>query len=180
MQEKTKNHLRLSILLVTSLWLTGCAIMDKEECLNANWHNLGRWDALNGEYQLSSRTEACAEHGLKANKEAYVQGVQEGLRGFCTAASGQAHGEKGGNYSRGFCPSNTEAAFLTGYTPAYKKYQFRKKMRDLQLEVNNKKELLNQELSKEKKDISRIKVLRNEIQQLKSEMQTEMYIKALE
>ena len=158
--------------------LAGCAVMDKSECAHANWHEIGKVDGLAGNPMFSVREKACAKHGLGADQSSYERGVQAGLSGFCTAASGRIHGAKGGTYRRGLCPAATESDFLAGYAPAYEKFKFQKKIRELQSQISEKEQLLGQELGKIGKPD--VEGLRQEIKRLKKELQTEMYLRILD
>lgn len=170
--------LRISLFAIF-LGMTGCAVMDKADCTRANWNELGRMDAFSGRNKFSSRAQACQEHGLGADQFSYERGMQAGLIAFCTAASGSAHGQNGGYYSRGFCPSSTEADFLSGYTPAYEKYRFQTRMKNLQSEISNNNYLLSNELAKKDRNHSEIDRLRREIKLLKNDMHMEIYMRAI-
>ncbi|WP_159917511.1 DUF2799 domain-containing protein [Pantoea sp. 18069] len=180
MHKKSRSiFLRISFLFIF-LGMSGCAVMDKSDCMNANWHELGKMDALNGEYVFSSREKACRKHGLGADKSSYDRGMQAGLIGFCTASSGRYHGQNGGTYHRGFCPPNTESDFLSGYTPAYQKYKFQKKISELQSQISTKNELLREESRKTYKSSRDIEELTAEIKRLKEELRMQMYMRVLD
>lgn len=179
MSHKSKNLLRTLGFLTLFFSITGCAVMDKSDCTKANWNDLGRMDAFSGKNIFSSRAEACQNHGLGADQFSYERGMQAGLIGFCTAASGRAHGQNGGYYSRGFCPSSTEADFLSGYTLAYEKYKFQTKMKELQSDISNKNYMLSSELLKKDRNPQEIERLRREIKILKNDMHMEIYMRAI-
>lgn len=180
MRDPSRNFLRIIGFLTLLFSITGCTVMDKADCTHANWNELGRMDAFSGHNKFASRAQACQEHGLAADQFSYARGMQAGLIGFCTAASGSAHGQNGGYYGRGFCPSNTEADFLSGYTPAYARYQFQTRMKNLQSEISNKNYLLGNELAQKDKNHSEIDRLRREIRLLKNEMHMNMYMRVID
>ena len=171
--------LRISLLAIF-LGMTGCVVMDKADCTEANWSELGRLDTLEGKNKFHARAKACKEHGLGADRFSYERGAQAGLIGFCTAASGRAHGQSGKNYRRGFCPSSTEAAFLSGYTPAYQKYKFQEKIRELQSNISMKENSLSNELRMKDRNLQEIESLKRDIKRLKSEMHMEMYMRVID
>lgn len=154
--------------------------MDKSECTNANWYEIGRGDGLRGEDLFHDRKKSCAKHGMDADEPAYDRGLDAGLIGFCTAASGRAHGAHGGRYARGLCPAATESDFLSGYTPAYEKFKFQQRVRELQSQIALKDDALSAELRKTTKNDKDIDRLRNEIKSLKRELRTEMYLRVLD
>lgn len=180
MQNKPMTSLLRISSLAFFLAMGGCAVMDKSDCFNANWQGLGTIDALTGKNIFPAREESCRKHGVSADKSAYDRGVQQGLIGFCTAASGRHHGQGGGEYRRGFCPSNTEAEFLSGYTPAYEKYKFQQRIMDLQSQISRNDELLKAALDRNPQNSRDIERLRSEIQRLKKELQMSMYLRVLD
>lgn len=115
------------------IFLCGCAPMNKNECVEADWYQLGRQDGARGaatEY-FARRSEACREHGVTADRTAYYQGREEGLRLFCTPENGFALGRKGGRYTY-ICPADMEKAFLARYNEGLKDYRFEQAVRSLQ------------------------------------------------
>lgn len=180
MQHKSPSVFLRIIFLSMFLGMTGCAVMDKSECTHADWHGLGKKDALHGEYGFSAREKSCREHGLGADKASYDRGVQEGLIGFCTAASGLHHGQSGGTYRRGFCPANTESDFLAGYTPAQQKYQFQQKIKALQTQIAAHDDLLREESRRTPRNSNEIERLSAETKRLKDELRMQMYMRVLD
>lgn len=160
-------------------WLGGCAVMDKQDCAQADWWALGRADALQGSYRVPERAQACSEHGMGIDKPAYDRGQSEGLRAFCTSPSGQAHGDAGRSYQRGFCPAETEEAFLHGYNPAIEKYRFQQRVKELQSRIDSRQRDLQRELGKKPVDPRAIERLRHDIHHLEQQMRTEMHLRAL-
>lgn len=155
--------------------LAGCAVMDKSECADADWQAIGKTDGLAGNHLFSGREKSCRKHGLGADQSAYERGFQDGLSGFCTAASGRLHGAKGGTYRRGLCTSTSENDFLSGYAPAYEKFKFEKRIRSLQTQIAEKERAAQNKTSKHE-----IESLRGEIRRLRKELQTEMYLRTLD
>ena len=96
--------------------VSSCASMSEEECMVADWHALGFEDGAAGQQiaQLSRRRQACAEHGVRPDTEAYRAGRSEGLRLYCTEQRGYRLGRAGGGYS-GVCPANLEEQFMPAY-----------------------------------------------------------------
>ncbi|MBS7778150.1 DUF2799 domain-containing protein [Acidovorax sp. CCYZU-2555] len=180
MQDKLTSIFPRLVFPFLLLGLSGCAVMDKSDCIQANWHGLGRMDALNGEYRFSAREKACSKHGLAADESSYDRGVKEGLIGFCTAASGRHYGQNGGVYRRGFCPVHTESEFLSGYTPAQQKYKFQQKTSELQSKIAATNDLLREASRKPSRDSNEIERLTAELKRLNEELRMQMYLRVLD
>jgi len=98
------------------LLLAGCASVSKEDCLVTDWYEIGRMDGMQGKPRtvLQNRAKACLEHGINADRLAYYQGHDEGLKHYCTEQRGFELGRQGLAY-RSVCPVNLEKDFRAGY-----------------------------------------------------------------
>lgn len=107
----------LPVLLLPLFLLSACASLSKDECLNADWRNIGYGDASEGyaRTRINDHRQACAQYRVSPNLDAYNQGYEEGLRVYCTAARGYQQGVNGYTY-RGICPANLEGPFLEAYS----------------------------------------------------------------
>lgn len=156
--------------------LSACSTMNEKECRTANWGGLGYEDSSRGRAagMLSDRAEACREHGFAVDMPAYTRGWNEGLKAFCTATGGQQFGDSGGRYQPGYCPLGMESDFLVGYLPAYKRYEDRRRLADLQSQIDRKNNELIRLLSKKDgNDGERISRLRTELSLLNSQKSSE-------
>lgn len=115
--------------VLAALTVTGCATLDKKDCQQGNWGDIGRTDGSRGYIateRLSAHTEACAKHGVKINYEQYLLGHKDGLALFCTTENGYSSGSDfvTKSYSRDsyndVCPTESKLAFLEGYIKALK------------------------------------------------------------
>lgn len=109
------NKLTLGLLLLTSL-LAGCASMSEQDCLGADWQQIGERDGAFGHSveRLSYHEKACHKYGLDSDRSAYFRGHREGLRVFCTPESGYQEGIEQRRY-RYVCPVDSESSFLHEY-----------------------------------------------------------------
>lgn len=118
-----------AMLVLSVLLLSGCATLNKDECLNADWRTIGLEDGARGE--LSSRIgrhrEACAKHGVKPDLTAYQQGHAQGVKQFCTASVGFSRGRSGWTYN-GVCPANLESDFLKAYEVGFEIYSLNREI----------------------------------------------------
>ncbi|MCG9052479.1 DUF2799 domain-containing protein [Laribacter hongkongensis] len=111
------------LLLVSAL--SGCAVMNAQECRTDSPEQLGLQDGSNGYTlaRLQSRVQACAKYGVPFNEQAWMQGYRQGLAEFCTPQGGEATGLSGQSYVPGTCPAASEPDFLAAYRPAYRLYR---------------------------------------------------------
>jgi hypothetical protein len=110
-----RSMFRASAALVL-LALSGCATMDREECLTVDWRTVGYEDGAAGYSgdRIGQHRKACAKYGVTTDLAAYQSGRQEGLREYCVPANGFRLGSQGGDYS-GMCPSDLDPAFTDAF-----------------------------------------------------------------
>jgi hypothetical protein len=111
----------------------GCATLSKNECLQADWFEIGRRDGTVGKPRavFQKHYEACIKHGVKADTEGYYAGRAEGLKSYCTEKSGFDHGRQGRAYGY-VCPSEMESKFLVGYARGKRLYKIEAKIASLE------------------------------------------------
>ncbi len=111
-------------LLAGIFTLNGCATLDKDECLNADWRIIGYEDGSRGKSlnYLGEHREACAKHGVAPDLDLYRQGRDEGLGDYCTQRRGYTEGGRGNKYQH-VCPANLEGRFLAGYRRGIKEHE---------------------------------------------------------
>ena len=100
------------------LALTGCATLDKEECVLGDWPAIGYADGKRGidpEKQLQRHTKACSKHNVTHDQTLYNEGYAQGLIVFCSPDSGYNHATRKKEYL-GNCPADLETEFLESYT----------------------------------------------------------------
>ncbi len=105
----------VSVLLI-SLLMSGCATLKKEECLTADWVQIGYEDGLKG-YELDrigNHRKACAKYGVKPDMAAYSNGRSKGLTFYCTPVKGYDLGQKGRTFPT-VCPEKLAGEFRKGY-----------------------------------------------------------------
>ena len=104
----------LPVLFVAAiLTVAGCASLTPEECLHADWRDIGHADGTAGRGMdtLAKHRKACAEVGVTPNFSAYQAGHREGVRAFCHPANAYRLGRRGYTYT-GICPEDLEPRFL--------------------------------------------------------------------
>ena len=96
--------------------LAGCSGMSEQACLTADWRTVGFEDGTAGRSvgNIGSYRNACAEHGVAPDLEAYRAGHADGVQIYCRESNGFAVGHSGATY-QGVCPADLEAAFVAEY-----------------------------------------------------------------
>jgi hypothetical protein len=141
----------LIVLLATAAMLSGCASLSQQECLTADWESIGYRDGSQGydAGRIAKHSEACAEHGVKADSQLYEEGRIRGLELFCTDSNGMRLGRQGYAYT-GVCPLSLEAAFSHGYEIGRQLHDVESHMQELRGEI----ERVQAELRREKPPLS--------------------------
>jgi len=166
---------KLFVTVMVSLFLYGCASMNKDECKMADWKNRGRMDGLEGRPSefLASHTKACSEHGIKPDAKLYQVGRKEGIQSYCTPRNGLAHGKGGKTYSMGTCPSKLEGPYFLQFKMGEGIYKNNKEIERLtQLMAANDKRIISYKTSSSDREnyLNKNKGYQRRIDALKKEM----------
>ena len=113
--------------------LIACASLSKNECLQADWFELGYRDGSQGRSRavFQKHYEACRDHNVKADRQTYFDGRKEGLKVFCTEQSGFEKGRAGRSYSY-VCPPALDPEFMAGYERGREIYKYESKVSGLE------------------------------------------------
>jgi hypothetical protein len=143
--------------------VTSCATLSKNECLEANWYEIGRMDGTMGKPRAlyQEHYKACIEHRVTGDREAYYEGREAGLEDYCTYETGYKQGTLGRAY-RYVCPQNAESNFLAGYAKGKEIYKYKRKIASLEnrrLRIERQiKDLEKQMVSSNLSDTQRTKI----------------------
>lgn len=109
------------------LMLGGCATLSEEECITADWYQLGVEDGSAGRSlgYLANHRKACAKAGVTPSLVDYEKGHSIGAKRYCVYSNGLALGERGGAYNN-LCVGKLEEAFGNGYHLGKARYEQRK------------------------------------------------------
>ena len=103
------------LLLLTAGAISACAQKSVRDCYDADWYSIGVRDGLAGVpsdiFEVYRNT--CGDADLAPDRAAYENGRLEGLRVFCTDASGFKTG-RGRKIYHNVCPPGLEKEFLAG------------------------------------------------------------------
>jgi len=165
-----KSVLYLLMWVILAAALSGCSTLSKNECLQANWYELGWRDGNLGKPRslFQEHAESCVKHNVRAEKTEYFRGRDDSLKNFCTYDNGFSQGRYGKSYNY-VCPADLEASFLAGFSEGRKVYKYNrtvvaleKKMKTIDDEIQEKETLLySSKVNEEQRDI-----LRSEIRKL--------------
>jgi hypothetical protein len=130
--------------LIVALVLSGCASMDKDECLTVDWRTVGFEDGAAGYSgdRIARHRKACAEHGVTPDLTLYQQGREEGLTEYCRPANAYRLGAQGSSYG-GVCPAELEGEFLSAYGSGRQLYTLESRVANATYQLDSKRRELN-------------------------------------
>jgi hypothetical protein len=117
------------------LFLSGCATMGKDECLNAQWQSIGYEDGARGYVasRIAEHRKACAKHNVVPDLDSYNLGRGQGLLQWCTSGNGYYQGTRGMEYN-GVCAGALEHDFLEALNKGLEIYTYHQEIRKLEEE----------------------------------------------
>ncbi|MBL8268752.1 DUF2799 domain-containing protein [Steroidobacter sp.] len=120
------------------LALSGCATMDREECLTVDWRTVGFEDGVAGYSgdRIGEHRKACAKHGVRPDLTAYQDGREEGLREYCVPSNGFRVGSRGNGYN-GLCPADMEPSFLDAYESGRQLYTLQSRLSNVNYRLDS-------------------------------------------
>jgi len=142
-ETRKRNPLLTGAILAILVLLQGCATLDKDECMLADWRLIGYQDGVAGKSAtvVGEYREDCAKHAVVPDLDAYRAGRGEGLQQYCKADNGY----RLGNAGRGLpavCPMALEGAFRDAYNAGRKLYLARSAVNKTSSRINNRKQTL--------------------------------------
>lgn len=148
--------------------LAGCATLDKEECVNADWFAIGLEDGARGRAveRLGDHRRACAKHNVTPNAERYLAGRNEGLKTFCTYERGFSEGRAGRSYVAA-CPAASN--FVAGYNRGREIHGLSRQLADVEKEIARIKAALKEGIPNPRtraQEVERLEALTREAEQL--------------
>ena len=142
-ETRKRNPLLAGAILAVLVLLQGCATLDKDECMLADWRLIGYQDGVAGKSPtvVGEYREDCAKHAVVPDLDAYRAGREEGLHQYCKADNGY----RLGNAGRGLpavCPTALEGAFRDAYNAGRKLYLARSAVNKTSSRINDRKQAL--------------------------------------
>ena len=129
----------VTVTLLGSLLLSGCATMSESQCVANDWQTAGHRDGLAGKQssQLMKHQDACVKHGVIPDREAYLAGWESGVKQYCQPQNGFTAGERGAGYSN-VCPSQLQEPFYAAYQEGRQLYLAQSKIDELSRSISQK------------------------------------------
>jgi hypothetical protein len=145
------------IILITALFMSGCATMSEEECVTSDWRDIGFEDGADGwtMSRFSQHREACAKYGITADAAAYRKGRDEGLYVYCQPERGYRVGLSGQSYN-GVCHADLEQDFVDAHRVGHHLYSLRSEVRRVEYLLSDHEEELEDIEDKIKKHESQL------------------------
>ena len=142
---------KLILVLSSMILFSGCAVMSKNECLNANWSVIGQRDGISGTGALlQAREQACAKHKVVMDRNLYTQSYKKGLKTYCNSEAVFDYALNGkGNYQS--CPLEMQNELRPYYLVAHQYYEAKSKYDSVAKSIANAKGILAESDIKQKK-----------------------------
>ncbi len=106
--------------------LSACAVMSKQQCMDANWREVGYKVAYSGAVSqvetFEKREKACAKHGEVANYQQFLQGFADGRVYHCQLNNAVELGVKGRlrTLENNLCPERDYPGFSEAFEVGFK------------------------------------------------------------
>ena len=141
------------ILPLLVLVVSGCATLNENECMYADWYSIGLEDGTRGygADRVGNHRKACAEYGVVPDGQRYEEGRHAGLQQYCTLINGLHVGKSGSSY-RGACPGNLESEFVDGYRLGQRIYRAKSDLSSADYEIRQIEDILASEEPIEEKE----------------------------
>ena len=165
--------MRTASSLALAFFVVGCATLDKEECVNADWYAIGLEDGARGRAveRIGDHRRACAEHNVAPSTDRYMAGRSDGLKSFCTYERGFSEGRAGRAHVAGCTAAST---FPAAYQRGRELHTLERSLADLEREITRIKTALKEGIPDARTrahEVERLEALTREAQQLESRIQ---------
>jgi hypothetical protein len=152
--------------------MVGCASLDKDECLHADWYAIGLEDGARGQAveRLGEHRRACAKHSVVPDSERYVAGRNEGLKSFCSYERGLSEGRAGHGYAAA-CPQPAATQFLAGYNRGRELHELHRRLDEVNREIARSKQALTEGIPNPRaraNEVEKLEALTREAEQLEA------------
>lgn len=153
-----KSLVIITVAAVSGLSLYSCATLKKDECLNADWFQIGYEDGAMGypASRVGSHRKACAGFEVTPDLEAYLDGRNMGLNQFCTPRNGYRMGLSGKTYLDQ-CREHGSDAFLTAFNRGKDVYRLKKEIRRKKKAIKDldaKIQMVEEQIIEKERDLS--------------------------
>jgi len=131
------------ILIVCVLLASGCATLDRDECLVADWRLIGFQDGVAGKSAtaMDNYRKDCASYSVVPDLDDYQAGRKEGLLQYCQPDNGFRLGAAGHSYSP-VCSVTAGAEFRAAYNQGREIYLVRSDVNSTHAQIHKKQHAL--------------------------------------
>jgi hypothetical protein len=149
---------------------SGCATLDRSECLNADWYAIGLEDGARGRAieRLGNHRRACARHNIAPDSTRYLAGRNDGLKSFCTQERGYAEGRAGHAHLAG-CPE--KSGFIAAYQRGRELHELERRLTEVEKELSRTRNALKEGIANPRAravELERLEALTREAAELES------------
>jgi Protein of unknown function (DUF2799) len=146
----------------------GCASLDRDECVTADWYGVGLEDGARGRpvERLGDHRRACAKHNVTPDAARYVA-----LKSFCTYERGFSEGRAGNAYAAA-CPE--PSTFLAGYQRGRELHELHRRLAEVDKDIARTKTALKDGIANPRtraNEVERLEALTREAEQLELRIQ---------
>jgi Protein of unknown function (DUF2799) len=134
-----------AVAMALLLLVQGCASLNREECMVADWRLIGYQDGVAGKSSSAVGTyrKDCAEYAVIPDLDAYQAGRAEGLLEYCKADNGYRLGKSGHGFPA-VCPSHLEAELRAAYNQGREIYLARSAVKQTHARIHESRGTLQQ------------------------------------
>lgn len=140
------------------LLLAGCASLSPQQCMRADWRQIGFTDGTDGvsAARINDHAKACAEVGVRPDLDMYLRGREEGLYRYCQPEKAFSVGRNGGVPNSADCPEHLKASFMDGYRQGYQVHMVEQDLSERRARIYRNNSLI-------RRDNERIAEIREEL-----------------
>lgn len=138
-----RHAIRAASMIFLLLLIQGCASLNKDECMVADWRLIGYQDGVAGKSSaaVGEYRRDCAKHAIVPDLDAYQAGRSEGLLEFCKVDNGYRLGASGRGLAS-VCPSHLEADFRAAYNQGRELYLARSAVNQTRSQISKQQQAL--------------------------------------
>ena len=142
-ETRKRNPFLTAAMLAVLALLQGCATLDKDECMLADWRLIGYQDGVAGKSAtvVGEYREDCAKHAVVPDLDAYRAGREEGLQQYCMADNGYRLGNAG-RALPAICPATLAGDFRDAYNTGRELYLARSAVNKTHSSIDSRKQTL--------------------------------------
>lgn len=140
---------------------TGCASLNREDCLYGDWLGIGIKDGREGleASRFVLHQDACRQYSVSPDKQQYLAGREQGLQLYCQLDNAIETGLRGNRY-QSVCPAEIDSLYRRYNETAYQVYQQKEALKSLDSVLSSKESaLLDKKLSDKKRQMIRAEIM---------------------